>query len=70
MIAKFTLTDDEYQILRFAAMKGDFDHELGRDGKNNVRIKTYRPQQLVKDLEALLDPGETSWYEILDIKPV
>lgn len=70
MIAKFVLNNDEYQKLRYEGMTGMFEHELSRDNKDNVRIKTRRPQQLVKDLERVLGSGETSWHEILDIKPV
>jgi len=62
------LTDEEYTKLRMAGMRGDFDHEISRDNKNNVRIKTRNPKLLVSELEALIDSGETSWNEILDIK--
>lgn len=69
MIVRFVLTDAEYQVLRKEGMSGKFEHEISRVGEN-VKIKTRTPQRLVKDMERLIDPGETSWYEILDIARV
>lgn len=69
MIAKCTLTDEQYQILRKEGMTGRFEHEIFRTGQS-VKIKTRTPQRLVDDMERLLDSGETSWNEILGINPV
>jgi hypothetical protein len=45
-------------------MRGKFNHDFSQ--VNGVtKINTNAPNTLGKDLENLLDSGETSWYEII-----
>lgn len=65
------LNDTEYKTLRRAKMRGDFSHPYKTvevsPGHNNVTFKTSDPKKLARDLEKIIDAGETSWAEILNI---
>lgn len=67
MVCRFKVSNEDYQKIRHASMRGGFEHEFAITG-STVKVKTRHPQALVKDLEKLIDPGETSWAEILEIK--
>jgi hypothetical protein len=61
---KLDLNDQEYRTIRQASMRGKFNHDFSQ--VNGVtKINTNAPNTLGKDLENLLDSGETSWYEII-----
>jgi len=66
-VYRVTMSEADYQTIRYASMRGGFDHEFSRDNRNEVRFKTRNPKLLGRELEAILDSGETSWFEILGI---
>ena len=69
MIYKTQLNEQEYQQLRMANMHGDITAKFWRGATNNVvSFSTKNPQQLVTELESIIDSGETSWTEILQVK--
>lgn len=61
------IDDADYQQIRRASMRGNFNHKFSRKTNGDVRFTTRQPQRLAKDLEKIIDSGETSWTDILDI---
>lgn len=61
-----TISDDEYQQLRKASMRGMFPHKFKKID-DEVVFSTREPNKLAQDLEKIVDSGETSWTEILGI---
>lgn len=64
------IDDKEYQMIRKASMRGNFDHKFSRKTNGDVTFSSRNPQKLVRDLEKLIDSGASSWYEILGIDQV
>ncbi len=64
---KVSLTDKEHQKIRMASMRGGFNHKFTRTGQT-TSFHTTKPHKLASDLEKVIDPGETSWKEILNIR--
>jgi hypothetical protein len=67
---KANLSDKDYQKIRSASMRGNFAHKFSRKTNGDVTFNTKNPVTLTKDLEKLIDSGETSWSDILDIYAV
>lgn len=67
--ATFTVNidHDDYQKIRKASMRGNFPHKFTRKTNGDTTFKTGTPKKLANDLEKLIDSGETSWNEILDV---
>lgn len=64
---RVSLSDDECKELRKAKNAGKFPHTFTIDASDNVTFKTSTPNKLAADLEKVIDAGETSWAEILNI---
>lgn len=67
MIYKVKLTEQDYQTLRNASMRGQFIADFWEDD-GVTKISSKNPRQLVDELEALLDSGADSWASILNVK--
>ncbi len=57
----------DYQKIRSASMRGNFNHKFSRKTNGDVAFNTKNPVTLTKDLEKLIDSGASSWSDILDI---
>lgn len=63
-----TLSNEEYATLRNGSMRGNFTYEFERNGtKVKFKVPKREVQAFVKELEAIVDSGETSWKDVFGI---
>lgn len=60
------ITEQEYQDLRQASMRGKLEADFEMIN-STVRFTTRNPKRLCEELQRIIDAGETSWYEIFDV---